>query len=257
MDTVMREQSPPKKRGTLVAHVSDDLRQSIISGKFGRGARLPSEAQLKEAHGVSRTVVREAIAVLRADGLVEARQGAGVFVLETPQRKMAPYAIDRDRISSMIELLELRTPVEIEAAGLAALRRSPAQEEEIFDRHAAIFKLIQEGKPIREADFALHLAIAEATNNPRFVEFLKMHGVTVIPRSEIITESSAISGPTYLEQLNREHEKIVLSISNGDEEGARNAMREHLKGSQVRHRELLRDERLRHGNSAALVQASE
>ena len=100
-----------------------------MGGQFPPGSRLPSEAQLTEAHGVSRTVVREAIAALRADRLVEARQGAGVFVLEAEVPAPTPLFlrnIDHERVSSMIELLELRTAVEVEAAGLAALRRSPA-----------------------------------------------------------------------------------------------------------------------------------
>ena len=76
---------------------------------------------------MSRTVVREAIASLRADRLVEAKQGAGVFVLEPQAVVQSPLLslqnIDPERVSSMIEVLELRTAVEVEAAGLAALRR--------------------------------------------------------------------------------------------------------------------------------------
>ncbi len=110
---------------TLVSRLGETLRQAIATGQFPPGSRLPSEAQLTEAHGVSRTVVREAIASLRADRLVEARQGAGVFVLE-PSSAVQPVMlslsnIDLARVSSMIELLELRTAVEVEAAGLAAI----------------------------------------------------------------------------------------------------------------------------------------
>src|SRR3954468_11749941 len=104
-----------KGSGTLVFQLSETLRQAIAGGQYAPGARLPSEAQLTEAHGVSRTVVREAIAALRADRLVEARQGAGVFVLE-PQASARPTMlslnnIDLARVSSMIELLELRAAV--------------------------------------------------------------------------------------------------------------------------------------------------
>lgn len=99
--------------GTLVSQLADTLRQAIAAGQFAPGARLPSEAQLTEAHGVSRTVVREAIASLRADRLVEARQGAGVFVLEprpgAQQAMLSLNHIDLAQVSSMIELLELRT----------------------------------------------------------------------------------------------------------------------------------------------------
>ncbi len=234
-----------RKNGTLVSRLINDLRQSIASGAFAPGGRLPTEAQLSETYGVSRTVVREAIAALRADQLVDARQGSGVYVLKSAPASALPERIDTDRVASVLEVLEIRTPLEIEAAGLAALRCSPSQEEYIFDCHARVFACIEAGKPIREADFTLHLAIAEATNNPQFASFLRSHGVAAIPQAEIVTDAQHDRQIAYYKQLYQEHERIVLAISNGDEEAAREAMRAHLKGSQVRHRELLRDGRLR------------
>ncbi len=74
-------------------------------------------------------------------------------------------------------------PLEIEAAGLAALRRSPAQEELIFDCHAEVLRCINDNRSIREADLALHLAIAAATNNPLFTQFLELQGQHAIPQS--------------------------------------------------------------------------
>ncbi len=237
--------SKPEKRssrpsGNLVVQVSGDLRQSIQSGEFKPGAKLPSEARLTEAFGVSRTVVREAIAALRADGLVEARQGAGVFVLDAPARDMSPFQdLDYQRISSVIELLELRTGVEIEAAALAALRHSAQQEETIINAHREIMACLEAGKSTAEADFALHLAIADATNNPRFSEFLKMVGSGIIPRFALQASGEANSS-AYITHLHDEHARIIAAISNRDEEGARAAMRDHLRGSQMRYRSLLR-----------------
>lgn len=233
---------------TLVSQVSEALRQLIMNGDYAPGDKLPSEAQLTETHGVSRTVVREAVAALRSDGLVEARQGAGIFVLNPPRFAFSPRNIDKARLASDLEILEIRTPIEVEAAGLAALRRSPSQEETIFDRHAAVLACIEAGQSIRDADFALHLAISEATNNPLFRQFLEMHGTSAIPQSKIITENRTEAETAYRRLIHQEHEKIIIAISNGDEEGARAAMRGHLKGSQIRYRDLLRDERLRHSS---------
>lgn len=231
----------PKTRAMLL---SETLRKSIAEGQFPPGTRLPSEAQLTIAHGVSRTVVREAIAALRADRLVEARQGAGVFVLQTtpaPQPfNLTLGQIDLARVSSMIELLELRTAVEVESAGLAAQRRSPAQEEVILDRHYAVRACLDAHKPTSEADFALHMAIADATNNPRFREFLTMIGPNVIPRAALRGNDTETDQSSYIGLLVDEHYAIVAAISDGDEEGAREAMRRHLKGSQLRYRNLLR-----------------
>jgi DNA-binding FadR family transcriptional regulator len=233
--------------GTLSTRLGDNLRRAIVAGQFPPGSKLPSESQLSEAHGVSRTVVREALASLRADRLVEARQGAGVFVLEPQQAAPSPllslHNIDPERVSSMIEVLELRTAVEVEAAGLAALRRSPAQEEVIFDRHDAVRACVEAGTPSSAADFALHLAIAEATNNPRFRDFLAMIGQNVIPRAALRTDESEQDQAAYIKLIDEEHRAIVLAISNGDEDAAREAMRRHLRGSQARYRTLLREQR--------------
>ncbi|THV21033.1 FadR/GntR family transcriptional regulator [Peteryoungia ipomoeae] len=232
--------------GTLTQRLAEVLRKAILAGQFPPGGKLPSEAQLSEAHGVSRTVVREAIAALRADRLVEARQGAGVFVLQPPEAPAPSLGlgeIDPARVSSMIELLELRTAVEVEAAGLAALRRSPAQEEVIHERHHAVLACLKAGQSTTEADFALHLAIAEATNNPRFREFLAMIGRNVIPRAALRDEDKEEDQTAYLQLIHDEHAEIVEAISAADEEGARDAMRRHLRGSQSRYRALLREQR--------------
>ena len=77
--------------GTLAAVISQALRDAIRSGRFRPGEKLPSEAKLTAEHSVSRTVIREAIAALRADGLVDPRQGAGVFVLETILAPVMPW----------------------------------------------------------------------------------------------------------------------------------------------------------------------
>jgi DNA-binding FadR family transcriptional regulator len=234
-----------KAPGTLVSQLSETLRQAIAKGDHPPGSRLPSEAQLTATHGVSRTVVREAIAALRADRLVEARQGAGVFVLDNAGGSkpvmLSMNNIDLARVSSMIELLELRAAVEVEAAGLAALRRSPAQEEAIFDRHYAVRAGLEAAEPTSEADFALHLSIAEATNNPRFREFLTMIGKSLIPRAALRPDDSEADQAAYIKLLDEEHNAIVVAISEGDEDGARQAMRRHLRGAQLRYRSLLRD----------------
>ncbi|PRX09115.1 UNVERIFIED_ORG: GntR family transcriptional regulator [Martelella mediterranea] len=244
------------RNGTLVYKVSEALRKAILDGEFLPGEKLPSEARLTQEHGVSRTVVREAVAALRSDGLVEPRQGAGVFVLDPIAfafRKTKP-TVDSDRIYTSLEILEARTPLEIEAAGLAALRRSPAQEEEIFERHAAGIAGRNDGRAWSDADIGLHLAIAKATNNPLFATFLEMQGTSIIPQTgQIDTDEGGEIA--YRSLLIKEHERIVFAISNGDEQGARDAMREHLKGSLERYRSLLREERVRH--MARLQQDSE
>ena len=108
-------------RRTLSSRVSDALRAQIEAGYYAPGDKLPTEPALIDRFGFSRTVIREAIAALRADGLVESRQGAGVFVIGPRQTDPALklFTSETDKISDIIEELELRIAIEVEAAGLA------------------------------------------------------------------------------------------------------------------------------------------
>jgi GntR family transcriptional repressor for pyruvate dehydrogenase complex len=222
---------------TLVTQISDALRTMISRDELKPGHKLPSEARISELYGVSRTVVREAIAALRADGLVEPRRGAGVFVMEQVATAAKPFqGVDHARISSIVELIELRAAVESEAAALAAIRRSPAQEEEIIERHHQVLACIEAGRPTVDADFALHRAIVMAANNSRFTEFIDLIGPNAIPRANL----QLAPDPEYLGQIHREHDRIVTAISNRESDAARAAMQDHLSGSQRRYRELLR-----------------
>lgn len=226
--------------GSLVSRVGENLRAAIRGGQYAPGDKLPSEVELTETLGVSRTVVREAVAALRSDGLVEVRQGAGIFVID-PETALPGRKIDHARVYSDLEILEVRAPLEIEAAGLAALRRSPAQEEAIFRRHKQVLTCIEEDTSIREADLALHMAIADATSNPLFRQSLEAHGSAVIPQSRAVSETDKAEQTAYRRKIHAEHEVIVMAISDRDDEAARNAMRDHLRGSQTRYRNLLRD----------------
>lgn len=242
LSTPSSEPQPVQSQGqTLVSQVRETIRGQIATGVYKPGDRLPSEARLTQEFGVSRTVVREAVAALQSERLLEPRQGAGVFVLAPPQPERLGFrALDLASVSSLIEMLELRTAVEGDAAGLAALRRSPAQEEKIIEAFDQFRALSRAGKPTAEADFAFHLSIAEAANNPRFSEFLRLIGTAIIPRHAISAESVTAE---YQETLDQEHEQILRAILSDDENAARAAMRKHLSNGQARYRRYLREAR--------------
>ncbi len=226
---------------SLAEQIADGLRREIEAGQFQPGDKLPSENELTRIHSVSRTVVREAIAGLRADGLVEARKGAGVFVLDLSNRPSRPFDdLATARISSVIELLELRTACEIEAAALAAARRSPAQLEAILDAHRAVGDCLLADQPTRDADFAFHLAISEATQNRRFPEFLQLIRGGIISRGDLQGAQPGARPKDYNQALQEEHGVIVDAIMEADAEAARDRMRQHLRGSLERYKLLLR-----------------
>lgn len=223
------------------SRISSDLRNQLTGGVFQAGDRLPSENALAKQYSVSRTVVREAIAVLRADGLVQARKGAGVFALQVRSEEERPFKdLKTERISSVIELLELRTVFEVEAAALAAARRSAAQIEAILEAHSKVRICLSERMPTRDADFGLHLAIAQATQNRRFPEFLQLIRSGIIPRGELQGAAPGSRPKDYNLHLQEEHARIVDAIIEGDAEAAREYMRAHLRGSLDRYKALLR-----------------
>ncbi|MGV2064975.1 MULTISPECIES: FadR/GntR family transcriptional regulator [Agrobacterium] len=237
----MDVESSTKQGVSLAAKISSALRRDLSEGVFRPGDRLPSESELTREYSVSRTVVREAIAILRADGLVEARKGAGVFAVEVKPAKELPFNdLAVGRISSVIELLELRTVFEVESAGLAASRRSAVQVEAIVDAHRRVGDCLAAGLPTRDADFEFHLAIAQATQNRRFPEFLQLIRSGIIPRGELQGAAPGSRPKDYNLHLQEEHARIVDAIIEGDADAARQYMAAHLRGSLERYKVLLR-----------------
>jgi len=235
--TDIRAERKPK----LAERVVKTLREQLRTGELRAGQKLPTEQQLTATFGVSRTVVREAIAALAADGLVEARQGAGVFVIEHPSTAFGTLAADMGGKDSIaLNVLEVRLALEIESAGLAALRRSASQEAAIQEAFFEFERLLRLAEPTGAADLAFHRAIASATGNPFYVEMLDVLGRRAIPCDVTSPWATEIAlSIAYQEGLQREHLAILNAISAGDAEAARDAMRSHLTRSQQRYRERL------------------
>lgn len=229
------------ERANLVVKISKELMDQITQDVFKLGDKLPSESVLSEAYGVSRTVVREAIASLRAGGVVETRQGAGAFVAKKPgtdQRGFKP--VDLAKVSSIIEVLEMRIAVESEAAALAAERRSPIQAAKIIEAVRNFGIKVNNGESPTKEDYEFHAAIAEATNNSRFTEFLAIVEAAISPRSQLDGPMSDVSrDKTYFENLYNEHKKIADAIYAKDVKQARQAMRDHISGTLNRYADLL------------------
>ncbi len=238
----MSAPSQKKPRQNLTHKVVTSLRQRIESGELTPGDKLPTEHKLIEEFGVSRTVIREAISGLKADKLVDSRQGAGVFVLE-PVKKDETLALLSENpktIASVIESLELRAAVEIGAAELAAQRCSPAQEAEIYAKFNAFKNKVEAGELSEKEDFAFHVAIAEAANNKRFADFLNLIGRNNIPRSELRIKANLKQDPDLEQRILNEHREIMEAIAERSPERAGQAMRAHLTQGAERYRTLAR-----------------
>jgi GntR family transcriptional repressor for pyruvate dehydrogenase complex len=233
--TLLRPLEAPRGlTGELVARLTAD----IVSGRLTPGSQLPTEQEMIAATGVSRTVVREAVAALKADRLVVTRQGVGAFVADHVRR---PFRVDFDETSPLREVLnvmELRTGVEIEAAGLAAERASPGQIKKIAYRYMAVQNAIEHGGNAVDQDFAFHCEIADATSNPQFKHFLEYLGRFIIPRRTVWGQSTPSAKRSQLDIFQQEHAQILNAIRERAVEPARNAMQLHLLNSRRRYEKL-------------------
>ena len=224
---------PRRKSKSLAQAVMDDLTARIRAGRYKAGDRLPTEPEIMAEHGVSRTVVREAVSRLQATGLVETRHGVGTFVLAPTGE--APGLTSVLTIRDVLAMLELRISLETEAAALAALRRTDTQLAAMRQAVDTIEANIARGERSIDADFEFHLQIALATGNKYFEDFYRHLGKSTIPRARV--DSSRFAGQSerdYLSRTNREHEAIYAAIERRDPEMARAAMRMHLSNSAER-----------------------
>lgn len=230
---------PRTAQRSLAHELIERVTADITSGKLAPGEQLPTEQEIIAATGVSRTVVREAVAALRAEGLVVTRQGVGAFVADNARR---PFRIELDELRTlreMLQVMELRTGIEIEAAGLAAERASAADRKRIVAAFGAIETAIARNEAAIDEDFAFHSCIAAAAGNPQFLRFLQYLGRVIIPRQSIrLAARSPSHQRKYLEKIQREHREIVDAIRGGAVPQARAAMRRHMLNSRKRYQKL-------------------
>jgi DNA-binding FadR family transcriptional regulator len=239
-------------RTKLSARIVETLREDLMAGAIPPGQKLPTESQLTTQFGVSRTVVREAIAALAADGLVESRQGSGVFATRHLTSTLGAMASEMGRrVSSALNVLEVRLAIEVESAALAAQRHSPSQEAAIQEAFFEFERLLRTNEPTAPADLAFHRAIAAATGNPSYIDVLDALGRKAIPCDVTSPDSTEfVQDRDYQLGLQREHLAILNAISARDADGAREAMRIHLSNSQTRYRARLHE---RQANYATLA----
>jgi GntR family transcriptional regulator, transcriptional repressor for pyruvate dehydrogenase complex len=227
---------------SLAVDLVETLQARIKDGTFPLGTRMPTEAEIMNSYGVSRTVVREAISRLQQARLVVTQHGIGSFVSESLPEEQG-FRIDRVDVETVVDLvhvLELRVSLETESAGLAATRRNLRQLKEISDAIDDFTQRTQRGEDTLEADFRFHLSVAEATQNPHFFELMRHLGTAVIPRARVNSPKIAKEEKTaYLDRVNREHRLIFEAIERQDPESARAAMRVHLTNSRERLRRVM------------------
>lgn len=213
----------------LPTRIASQLAAEISQARLRPGDKLPTEHVLAKTLGVSRSVIREAIAQLRNEGLVETRQGVGAFVSE---RSAQLIRIKDDELSdpgSFRAMFQLRIPLEIEAAGLAALHHT---DDDLARIDAALALMTGDEKWTEsgiDADLAFHRAVAQSTQNSYFATFVgfiaeRISLAIAAARSRAVLEE-------IVETTIAEHVVLRDAIASRDPLSARAAMRAHLSGA--------------------------
>jgi DNA-binding FadR family transcriptional regulator len=223
-----------RRRAPNLAHdLVNELTQRILCGTFAVGQKLPSETAIVGEHGVSRTVVREALSKLQAAGLVETRHGVGTFVLE--RTAQVGLRLNVDTLTNVRSVLELRMGLETHAAALAAKRRSDAQLAQMREALDDYGRLLANNDSCVKADRSFHVLIAQATGNNCFPEMLLHLGKALIPRTQLNSQERGGEDFSLLGKLAQaEHEAIYQAIRRQDPDAARAAMLLHLSNSMER-----------------------
>ena len=208
----------------------------IDAGTLRPGDRLPTEQRLALAHGVSRTVVREAVHQLKSRGLLRSRQGSGVFVMAAPSGEA--LTLDLALIGSIDDVLrvrEVRRALEAETAALAAARASRAQVLALRKALRAIDRSATDGRDGGEEDLAFHRLLADAAGNPHFgrlLEFLEQYTQEAMR----VTRHNDATRADFVEAVRIEHSAIVDAIAAGDAALARRRAVQHMRGGDRRMR---------------------
>lgn len=226
--TAKRVSAQPK----LTDQVADALLRHIAEEGLRAGDRLPAITELCQLYGVSPTVIRESLARLRSESIIETRQGSGAYVLEPPTRPFRIEAAALGSVTFVLKVLELRLGPEAEAAALAAQR---AKQPDIRRIRAALDRFavaIRAGGTAVEEDLEFHQAVADAAGNELFTDFAAFlrqylrEGMTVSHRCSLSRGA--------LEGVIGEHRRILDAIVARDANAAREAARQHLQSGMAR-----------------------
>ncbi|HTO30391.1 MAG TPA: FadR/GntR family transcriptional regulator [Pararhizobium sp.] len=217
----------------LPSRIAAQIAREITDGRILPGGKLPTEHFLASSFGVSRSVVREAIAQLRNEGLVETRQGVGAFATEIKARQSIRIEqSDLHDRATFRDLFQLRMPLEIEAAGLAAIHHVEADLAKLDTALAAMTGTDKWTDQGIVADLAFHRVIAAATGNEYFALFVGFIA------ERISLAISAARATAVLEEIVEltiaEHVAVRDAVASRNPQSARDAMRQHLLGAASR-----------------------
>ncbi|WP_123043692.1 FadR/GntR family transcriptional regulator [Cohnella candidum] len=211
--------------------VADRLLRRIREGEWAPGSRLPSVVELAEAYGVGRSTIREAVSALKATGWLDVRHGGGTFVKSVlPNDAKIGADLLFQGADSLIELLEVRKALEVEAAYLAASRRSAGDLERLRRLLAEMERGLDspdtsEGE---RADTEFHMAIAAASGNQLLLQLMESLSGRFASSIRQTRELWFYGEKATASRLLGEHKSIYEAIERQDSAQASERIADHL-----------------------------
>ncbi|QGZ64345.1 FadR/GntR family transcriptional regulator [Paraburkholderia acidisoli] len=220
----MSEQKAPN----MPARIYSDILNRIIEGEYKEGERLPTEHMLAERFATSRPTVREALAQLRADGIIATRHGSGTTVMRRPDpdvRRFAPL----ETLSDIRRCYEYRVVVEAGAASLAAQKAEDGDIAAIQREWENLQTIVETSGIGAKDDFAFHMAVARASKNQFFITALSGIQEQMVFSMNLSRNLSLVKSVERQRLVQQEHLEVLEAIQRRDAEAASQAMRSHLE----------------------------
>lgn len=220
-----------KREPSLAARVTQELLDSIVEGRLRAGQRLPSERDLSEQFGVSRTVIREAVRGLEAKGVVEVRSGRGLQVASVTSAQVTEtfdLFVRGQQIKDNVQpedISEVREMLELRIVELACERATDADLAAVETAYQSIEKAAS-SEDAAEGDSEFHLAIARATHNPLLVTLLQSVNATIR-----VVRNESLQRPGRKAEAQQQHRRVLEKLLARDTLGAIEAMAYHLDDS--------------------------
>ncbi len=214
-----------RKPPRLYEEIARDLTEAIVQGRYAPGDFLPTEQMLVKQYGASRNLIREALKVLSARGLVEVLHGKGTRVLPRHRWQLLDQLIHllRENLPIVQNLLEVRRILEVEIAGLAAQRATAAQLRALGETIERMQAASDRPAECIEHDMQFHRLLAEATGNALLPMVLE-------PIGELLRAArlTTIRNPGIIARSIAGHREILTQVEQRDAAAARQAMQRHL-----------------------------
>jgi GntR family transcriptional regulator, transcriptional repressor for pyruvate dehydrogenase complex len=220
---------PKLIRGTLADQVTERLLEYIQAQHLKPGDLLPSETTLATSFGVSRPVIREALKNLEGKDVLEIVNGKGALVRpidSDPLRLFFKRAMQMEQ-DTILELMEVRRGVEVQAAVLAAQRRTEKDLETIGQIVRAMRENIDDLDAFTQLDVELHVSIAVASHNSMLAYLVE--SIRDSLRNTIAAGLRSRGSALELDHIQRSHEALFETLSTGNVEATRRAMEWHFE----------------------------